>query len=441
MATLADIIVYIGNLIWGWPLIMYMVSASFIATIALKGIQFTYFFESWRLVFGKKARTDSADKHYISPFQAFLNILSSSIGNGSLAGMATAVYSGGPGAGVWIFLFGFLSMAIRFLEVFISLRFARVTDSGVMRGGPMEYLKLVPGRRFLPMLYAVATLFVVFVAGSAVQCNSIRYGIDRIVGFDASYYIAVVLLGFILYSLLGGARRIIAFADAIVPFKVFLFFSATIIALLYHITGIWTALCVIINAAFSYEAFFGGVAGYSVQNALRFGLARSLSATEVGLGTAGILFGTTGKQDPKTAGIMSLSSVVVSNHLVCCSLILLYVVSGVWSSGAQGIAMTSAAYETVFGSFGSIIAAVLSISFGMGVLVTYAYIGREVWAYLTGNRWMFVYNGLYCLMAFFGTLSRVDVVWNAVDIGNAGMMIFAVYGLLWLLPSVRKELV
>ncbi len=105
-----------------------------------------------------------------------MNNLSSSIGNGSLAGMATAVYSGGPGAGVWIFLFGFLSMAIRFLEVFISLRFARITDSGLMRGGPMEYLKLVPGRRFLPMLYALATLFVVFFAGSAVQCNSIRYG-------------------------------------------------------------------------------------------------------------------------------------------------------------------------------------------------------------------------------------------------------------------------
>lgn len=436
--SFSDSILTISNFLWSWPLIIYMVSASLIATIALHGIQFTYFFTSWKLVLFS-SHESSKKTGYISPFQAFLNILNATVGNGSIVGIATATAAGGPGAAVWIFCFGILSMALRYLEVYTSLQFVRTLANGLIRGGPMEFLQKVPGKSFLPMLYAAATLFVAFTAGSAVQCNSIRYGIETLIGPGFEWYSALFIFFFILYGLLGGSQRIIALSDKLVPIKITLFAIMTGTVLLINITALPSALIFIIKSAFTPQAVFGACTGFTLRNALRYGLARSLSVSEVGLGTASILFGTTGAQNPHTTSIMSMASVVVSNVFICCSLILMYVVTGVWNGPAQGIAMTAAAYATVFGTVGTAIASLLSILFGMGVLITYAYIGREVWTFFTHNKYFWLYNFLYCAMAFIGALSRIDVIWNAVDIGNAAMMILTVYGLLWLLPTLTQQ--
>ena len=133
-----------------------------------------------------------------------------------------------------------------------------------------------------------------------------------------------------------------------------------------------------------------------------------------------------------------MGSIVISNHLVCCSLLLMYITTGVWNSGLTSIALTSAAYETVFGAMGAWLVTFLSISFGIGVLVSYAYIGRECWSYLTQGRYFGIYTILYCGSALLGALTKVDLIWNMVDLANTGMMIINLYGLLYLLPQIRR---
>lgn len=405
-------------------------------TVVFRWVQVRYFWLSWYYVFHPSEKT-LLGSEYITPFQAFLNTLSASLGNGSAAGMATAIASGGPGAAFWIFIVGFFGIALRFAEVYASSYFIDENKQGTFRGGPMIYLRLVPGKKYLPALYAFFCLLTSFVAGSAMQCNSMAIGIQRLTGFEKPF-IAMILFAAIVYVLYGGAQRIIYFSEKIIPIKVGLFFICTLALLIYHALAIPAALALILKYAFTFKAVAGAGMGYTIQTALRYGISRSVSATELGLGTAGILFGTTGGKEPFKNSIMSMASLMISNHLVCCLLLLIFVASGVWESGLTSTALTSAAFETLFGLYGKIIVTFLSISFGLGVLVAYAYIGRECWLFLMPRASTQWYTALYACMSFFGIFSTVAVVWSAVDIANAGMLIMNVYGLMMLLPLLSR---
>ncbi len=429
----------VSDFLWGWPLIIAIMAVSIVATFVLRAIQVRYFWQSWQSVF--KPTRATSDAGYITPFQAFLNTLSASLGNGSAAGMATAVASGGPGAAFWIAVVGFFGIALRFLEVYASNYFVDEKGNGVFRGGPMIYLGLVPGKKYLPALYALFCLLTSFVAGSAMQCNSMKIGIERLFGFSGyELIIALILFSTILYIVYGGSQRIMRFSDTIIPLKVGLFFTCTLALLLYHITALPHALWLIMHYAFTWKAVAGAGLGYTMQTALRYGISRSVSATELGLGTAGILFGATGGS-PFKNGIMSMASLMLSNHLVCCLLLVIFVASGVWDSGLTSIALTSAAFETLFGLYGKIIVTFLSLSFGLGVLVAYAYIGRECWLFLMPRVSTTWYTLIYASMAFFGIFGTVSVVWSAVDLVNAGMLIMNLYGLLMILPIIKKAVV
>lgn len=425
----------LNNFLWGWPLVIFVVATSVLATILLKGVQFRYFFTSWRYVFVPEKNT-SHDANTMSTFQAFINALSASIGNGSLAGMATAVFYGGPGAGFWIFVLGFFTLVIRFLEVLAGTYFVERTPAGTLRGGPMVYLARVPGGALLPAFYAFFCLLLSLIGGNAMQCNSIASGLERIIPTNV-FIVAACLLAFVLYLLFGGAQRIAKVAEAIIPFKVGLFFIPTIILLCFHVTHLGAALHLIIASAFTSKAVLGGAMGYAVQDAIRRGMSRSLNATEIGLGTASILFGSTGTKSPVRTSIMSMVSAFISNHLVCFVLIVMFVATGAWQTGLNGTQMTQAAYETVFGAAGSWLVAFLTISFGMGVLVAYAFIGRECWNYLTNGRFGVIYNILFASMAFLGTLAKLKLVWDAIDVVNAGLIVINLYALLVLLKELR----
>jgi AGCS family alanine or glycine:cation symporter len=307
---------------------------------------------------------------------------------------------------------------------------------GVVRGGPMVYLKQIPGGAALAYGYAIFCLGLALITGNAMQCNSITIGMERLTGMHP-YIIAFALFALLLFIMFGGAMRIIKFSEAIVPIKVGLFFITTIIVLLYNWAAIIPALKLILSYAFTSKAVAGGAVGFAVQQAMRYGVSRSLNATESGLGTAGILYGATRGQDPVSNSIMSMATSFISSHLVCFALMLVLIVTGVWDSGLVSTQLTMAAYESVFGTLGGVVVAFLSITFGLGVLVAYAYIGRECWLYLTGGRFSSAYTAIYCLMALFGSLSRVDLVWNATGIVNAGLVAINLYGLLYLLPKIR----
>lgn len=436
MEQVEQFFVWLGALMWGWPMIIFVALASLALTVGLNFIQFRAFFTGWKYIVSPEERGVS-DEESITPLQAFINALSTSLGNGAIAGMATAIYDGGPGAAFWVFILGFFTMVLRFAEVYASTQFIQTNATGVLRGGPMVYLGHVFGGRYLVYVYATLCLFLSLVSGNAMQCNSIRVGIEEITG-SAPYIIALGLFLFLLYIMFGGAQRIMRVAEAVIPVKVGLFFGASLLLLIYHYDALIPAMHTIMVGAFTPYALKGAMTGFTVQAAIRYGVARGLNAVEAGLGNAGILFGATGSKSPVQSGIMSMITAFISTHLVCFLLTLLLVASGVWDSGLTSTALTTAAYETLFGQFASWIVTFLSLSFGLGVLVAYAYIGRECWLFLTRGRWSQLYTWIYCSMALFGAIGSVAVVWRMLDCIVAGLIIVNLYGLVLLIPRMRR---
>lgn len=435
--SLNEIVLAINNVVWGWPTILFVVGVALYTTFMLRGVQFRYFIESWTWTFTPEK--DSSTSGDMTPFQSFLNALSTSVGNGSIAGIATAIAAGGPGAGFWVFVMGFLSMAIRFSEVYLSCEYVTSTPLGSALGGPMIYLSKVPGGKYLPSIFAFFCLMLSWTSGNAMQANSIRVGLVRTLDI-APLTVALILFVFIVYVIAGGAQRIIKVSDMIVPVKVGVFFLTAIAILFFHAGNIIPALKLIVMSALSPQAVLGGALGFSIQEAMRFGLVRTLNAAESGLGTAAILFGGSGSKKPVKNGVMAMLSAFMSANLVCFSIALLLVASGVWDNGQTGADLTISAYETVFGNLGGWIVTFLSISFGMGVLVAYAYISRACWNFLTDGRWMNIHNILFCGVTFLGAMATVEVVWNAIDLVNAGLVVSNLIGIMYLLPEIVKGL-
>lgn len=424
---------FLNNLM-GWPLILYVIGVGIICTIALKGMQLRYFAYAWKLILLPPKQTAGL-KADMTPLQAFINTLSTNLGNGSLAGVATALYAGGPGSAIWMLIIGFILMPVRFAEVYLSVFVGSQKKGGVI-GGPMLYLQSVTGGALLAPIYAIFCLLFMMV-GSAIQSNSIRISMEN--WQINPWATATVLLIFILYVTFGGAARIVKISDRIVPIKVIVFFVSTTIILIYHASSLIPAIKLMISAAFSPLALAGGVLGFSVQQAMRFGISRSILATESGLGTAAILFSATGSKEPEKDGFIAMLSTFIST-LVCFILALCIVASGVWNNGMTSTALTIASFSTVFGWLGGWLVSFLSIAFGIGVLVSYAYITKEAWISISRGKFIQPFTIFYCLCVFAGALVSVERVFAIADYTNAGMLLINLFGILYLLPKISQGL-
>lgn len=427
----------LNNVLINWPLFIYVIGISILCTVVFGFIQIRYLvYACKQVLFPSKAEKTSGD---MTPVQAFMNALSASLGNGAIAGVAVAIHFGGPGAVLWILIFGFLLAAVRFAEAYLSMYFTvdLATNSSKL-GGPMIYLRQVTGGKALAYVYAVLCFFFGLIGGNSIQANSIQLSLNTTFGL-APIVSAFLLFAFILYILFGGAARIVKVSDQIVPVKVILFFSATLILLAYHYQSLGSALMLICQSAFSPLALAGGVLGFTVQQAFRYGMTSATFATEAGLGTAGILFGSTGSKEPVKDAMIAMLSTLIS-AFVCFVMGLSIVVSGVWNSGLSSTPLTIAAFQTVFGSFGAYLVTFLSVTFGIGVIVSYAYITREVWLFLTKGKFVGVFSALYCLFAFGGALLEVKVVWGLADTFMATMLLINLFGIVYLLPVIRKGL-
>lgn len=426
---------YVSDYVVGWPLMIYVILVSLGYTIALRGIQFRCFFVALRELFSPSQ--SEGEKNVVTPFQAFLTTLNANLGNGSIAGIATAVYAGGPGAALWIVIFGFILMAIRFTEVYVSTHYGMRAKVGSVLGGPMLYLKDAPGGKYLSYIYAVLCLIYTMVIGSSVQSNSI--GLSLLTTWNVPVTItATILFFFMLYALLGGADRIMKLSASIIPIKVIVFVVSATVVLIYHYKALPSALWLIVMSGFGYQAFVGGILGFTVQHAIRQGMLGSVMATESGLGTAAILFGFTGSRDPMRSGFMGMMSTFIS-AIVCFVVALCIVVSGVWNTGANSTALTIASFNTVFGTCGGWIVSFLSISFGLGVLIASAYVARASWLFLTNNKFISLFIASCSICTFCGALVDADVVWSFGSIILAIMLAINLFGLLCLLPQIRAN--
>jgi AGCS family alanine or glycine:cation symporter len=439
MSNFSAYLQLVRDWIWSWPTIIFVIGVGVICTVAYRFIQMRYFITIWRYLLTPEDHEHATKKNVdMTPIQAFINTLSANLGNGSLAGVATALYAGGPGAAFWMVVIGMLLASIRFAEVFLSIDTAKEKTHKISLGGPMLYLRDVPGGATLAYLYGCGVMLFSFILGNALQTNSIRISAEQTWGVSP-ITVAILSSLFILYIVCGGSARIVRASEYIMPLKVGTFFISSFIILTYHYQHLWQALNLIVISGLHPQALAGGLFGFTVQQAMRYGISRSIFATESGLGTAAILFSSTGSKEPVKDAIIAMLSTFIST-LACFLVALCIVASGVWNNGMTSTALTISAYETVFGSLGGWIVSFLSISFGIGVLVAFAYITREAWLFVTGGRFAALFTVMYCLVAFVGALVNVETVFTFGDIINAFILIINLFGILWLVPKTKRAI-
>jgi len=430
-------IILLKDYLWGWPFVLTILVVGFAVTLATHFVQIRYFFKAWQLLLMPKKKELGAEKGAaLTPLQAFLGSLGTSVGNGNIAGIATAIAWGGPGAGFWILVAGFIGMALRFAEVYLGTYFDTHLLRGV-RGGPVAYLSHLPGKKFMPYIFSLLFFFYGLSSGTAMQANSIRDAIVSTWGVSA-LSVAIGITLFLFYAIMGGAKRIIHISDLLTPFKVLVFFISAVIVLGYHYQMIVPALILIFKSAFSYTAVAGGTVGFTLQQIMKHGFARAFNSTEAGFGVAASFFGESGSRHPVEDSIMSMIGVFVSTFIVCFLVALIVVASGVWSSGAIGSALAVSAYKTVFGVYGGWVVTFVSASFGLGVMVAFLFIGKTGFFFLTNGRGEKCFYAIFCLVAFFGTLTKVDMIWNINDLVNGALLLINFYAIVCYLPLLYK---
>lgn len=370
----------------------------------------------------------------LTQLQALATALASTIGTGSIAGVATAIFYGGPGAVFWMWVSAFLGMMTGCVEKILAVRYRERTGGG-WQGGPMCYMERGAGSRFLAVWFSVSCLGASLGGGNLVQANSIAAALESALGWDrlAVGVVTALLTGAVI---LGGIGRIGRVSETLVPCMALLFLGSGTIALLTHREALPGALLSIWEGAFCTRAALGGGIGYTVSAAMRYGVARGVFTNEAGMGSSAMAHAASDVRAPGEQGMWGIFEVFVSTVLVCSVTALVILTSGVYepeaalaaiqrgeiSSDMLGAPLSAAAFSTVFGVWGQLLVAVCLLLFAFTSLLGWSYYGERSLSCLAGKkRFLGVYRGVFLLAIVGGSVIDVSAVWQMADIFN-GLM-------------------
>ncbi|MEN7537761.1 alanine/glycine:cation symporter family protein [Aurantiacibacter flavus] len=386
----------------------------------------------------------------ISPFAALSTALSGQVGTGNLAGVATAIALGGPGAIFWMWITALIGMALAFAEGALAIRFRERTSDGVYRGGPMSYIMIGLGPKFtwLAVIFCIGTLFSAMVTGNAVQSNAVADGLNELFGINEAIGGAIVAVAVFLV-IIGGIKSIGNVAEKVVPFMAATYVVMAFVAIMLDIQDIPETFGRIFNGAFNPQAATGGFAGAAIIIALRAGVARGLFSNEAGQGSTPIAHAVAQTDDPETQGRMAMLGTFIDTVVICTmtALVILTVegnfthagqaVEHAWQSDLSGFAVTSSAFAAAFPfsiasiPIGTLIASVALILFVFTTLLTWSYYGERAITFLydrvpgsnrKGEKALHIgWRVIWCIGIFFGASRPSEEVWRMGDISNAAM--------------------
>jgi AGCS family alanine or glycine:cation symporter len=411
-------IFWASNAVWGpWTIVLLFGTGLFL-TIRLRFVQIVRLPEALRTMV---PAASAGARGALSPFQAFMTALGASIGTGNIAGVATAVVTGGPGAVFWIWCYGFFATAIKFTEAVLGIRF-RVLSGDHLSAGPMHYLRDGLRAPWLGWLYALVAGVAALTTTPFTQPNSIA------VVWQSEFHVPTWASGVLIAILtclvvIGGIKSIGRAAERLAPLKVFLYLAGGLIVILTHLGEVPPVLALIFHEAFSTRAAVGTAAGMGMMVAMRYGLARGVYANEAGYGTAAVVYGTARSRDPLQQGLNAVMEVFIISFVTSSISALTILVSGVWRSGLTSTAVVAAAFDTSIPVVGGWIVAFCAFLFGYTTLIGWAYYGEQFLEYVFGTRVTMPYRWTYCLLIVFGAVGKVDTVWAWGDLMN-GLQIF-----------------
>ena len=435
-----ELITRLSNLVWGQWTIALLVLVGIVMTVYSRGIQFREFRNAARLVMRGALRRDTATDApgEITPFQALTTAMAATIGNGNIAGVATAIAIGGPGAAFWMAAIAPLGMATKYAETYFGIRYRRQMQDGSMLGGPMVYLADGAGLKGLGFVFALCITLGAVGAGNLAQANSVA--LVMFTQFAIPKWLSGLLLAGVLASVIvGGIKRIGRVAERLVPAMVLLYVAGVIVTLVVNIEKVPAAFQLILSSAFSPVAATGGFAGSTVARTIEYGIRRGVISSEAGLGSAGIAHSAAKTSNPDRQGTIAMMGVFIDTVIVCMATALTVVVTGVWSEGEMSSAMVASAFNTSI-PYGGAIIAICSLFFGFTSLVAWSYYGEQGLRYILGGRKPGVaYRLLWCVLAFIGSIYGVKLIWDISDI-LIGLMVFPnLVGLILLRRKLRSK--
>ncbi|MDE3736795.1 MULTISPECIES: sodium:alanine symporter family protein [Pseudomonas] len=438
MESIHNLVNQINGLVWGPPMLVAILGTGLFLMVFLRFMPLLRIGTGFRLLWRGRAKGDD-ESGEISPFQALMTCLAATVGTGNIAGVATAIFLGGPGALFWMWCTALVGMATKYSEVVLAVHYREKDERNEHVGGPMYAIKNGLGKKWLWLgtAFAIFGGLAGFGIGNMVQVNSMAHALETT--FDiplwATGVATMVITGLVI---LGGIRRIGKVAEALVPFMCVTYIIASLVVLAINIDAIPGAFSLIFTHAFSPAAATGGFAGAAVMAAIRFGVARGIFSNEAGLGTAGIAQAAGTTNSPVRSGLIGMLGTFIDTLIICTMTGLVIICSGVWTSGQSGAALSAAAFESALPGFGAIILSIALVIFAYTTILGWSYYGERCWEFLVGTKAILPFRILWVLAIPFGAVAQLDFAWLVADTLNGLMALPNLLSLLLLSPVVVK---
>ena len=421
MESFIPILNAIVSFMWGPPLITLLVGTGIYLTIRLKLLQVFRLPKALKLIF--KAQNNGRGD--VSSFKALCVALAATVGTGNIVGVATAVKVGGPGAIFWMWVAAFFGMATKYSEGLLAVKFRSIDEKGEIAGGPMFYIRNGMGEKWKPLatFFALACIGVAYFGiGTFPQVNAIVDSMQISFGFP-KIATDVILTVFIAAITLGGLQSIAKVASGIVPFMALTYVAISLGLIILNLDQVPAAIAMIINDAFTGAAAAGGFAGSTVMMAMQNGVARGVFSNESGLGSAPIAAAAAKTKWPAEQGLISMTGTFIDTIIICSMTGLALVLTGVWQGDAAGAAMTSAAFASAYGFFGSQLLTIALVLFAFTTILGWNYYGERACIYLFGNKGVLPYRLIFIALIASGAFLKLEAIWILADIVNGLMAI------------------
>ncbi|NYS49241.1 sodium:alanine symporter family protein [Streptococcus danieliae] len=433
-----EILTQVDSFVWGPPLLILLVGTGIFLSFRLGLLQVLQLPRALQLIFKADDKEGEGD---ISSFAALSTALAATIGTGNIVGVATAIKMGGPGALFWMWVAAFFGMATKYAEGVLAIRYRVKDEKGSASGGPMYYIVNGMGEKWRPLanfFAGGAVLTALLSTGTFTQVSSITDSIKTGLGIG-SEVTGPILTVLVAIAIFGGIQSISKISTAVVPFMALIYVLAAGTILVVNADQLLPTLELVVKSAFTPTAALGGFAGATVRTAIQTGIARGVFSNESGMGSAPIAAAAAKTESPVEQGLISMTGTFIDTIIVCSLTGLSILITGTWSSDANGASLTQEAFATVFGNFGSILLMLFLVLFAFTTIIGWNYYGERCFEFLFGLRFIWIYRALYVAFVFLGAFLTVDVIWLIADIVNALMVLPNLIALLALSPIVVLE--
>lgn len=439
--SINDLVLKVNDVLTGSVLIIALVGIGLLFTFKLGFIQIRGFKDGWNRTFGGLfSKKGDAGKDGMSSFQALATAIAAQVGTGNIAGAATAIAVGGPGAIFWMWISAFLGMSTIFAEAVMAQKFKQVSDDGTVTGGPVYYIRGAFKGTFgkvLAAIFAVLIIFALGFMGNAVQSNSIAaswntaFGIPKIA---MGIFVAVVSL----FVFTGGMKRIAKVTELIVPIMAAFYIVGSLIVIFANVTAIPAAFHDIIVGAFKPAAVAGGAMGATLKLAVQKGVARGLFSNEAGMGSTPHAHAVAKVKHPVEQGFVAMIGVFIDTFVILNLTALVIITTGSRTTGLTGAQLSQYAFSTLYGKFGEIFIAICMLFFAFSTIIGWYFFGEANIRYLFGAKAVRIYSIIVCICVALGSLQEVELVWNMADCFNSMMVIPNAIALVALSGLVKK---